>query len=237
MTETLLRSMSNVKTNFMPVVTIRPKLPSITPNPDLVDDAISEGKGGFVDSFKKMTTPEWLLFWTIVIILGVSLGLYLSRLIEKKRQERDDELEIDVIDLPALRRRRARRQSSTRNNYRYVGTGSNRSIVPTRLTEESQENNLKFIRPNCIIIHGVIADGNFGRVLRATLVTENKYGRNVNREIIAIKVIRAEDVSLATCNQLMKEAKLMTSFHHPNILAMRGVVNNSTCSLKIYYIQ
>lgn len=77
------------------------------------------------------------------------------------------------------------------------------------------------IRPEWIELQQEIGEGCFGKVFRGFL----KPNEADKVEDVAVKVLKATGGPSAQ-EDLIQEAEIMASFHHPNILALKGIVLN-----------
>lgn len=84
---------------------------------------------------------------------------------------------------------------------------------------------------NLMFLH-LVGEGCFGKVYKGEWLNEGK------REIVAIKILKAR--TLSDEEDFMREVDTMSTFHHPNILSLKGIVHqnkNSSPWMVFEYMQ
>jgi len=114
-----------------------------------------------------------------------------------------------------------------------VRSGCSRVVLALRYKDERREDNniinaindaemnFNVIDSHRIILGTKIGQGQFGQLFRGFYITNDHEGQTVMQSV-ALKVI-----GRTTRDQLtMRQAKIIAAFNHPNIIAIRGIVEN-----------
>ena len=127
------------------------------------------------------------------------------------------------------------------NQQSVVSSGCSRVVLALRYKDERREDNniinaindaemnFNVIDSHRIILGTKIGQGQFGQLFRGFYITNDHEGQTVMQSV-ALKVI-----GRTTRDQLtMRQAKIIAAFNHPNIIAIRGIVENRKLIIVIF---